>query len=279
MSRNFRISKAELAKVAASSKLDIMQIEKDYVLSWILSGIYSNSLIASCWLFKGGTCLRKCYYTNYRFSEDLDFTIINSKPSLKDTKIIIDQLAAYLMDNTGIIIDKSRSILEEATNLSRQSILQGRIFYQGPVSPASPKQWPKIKLDITSDEVIINEPTYMGIMHNYSDEYLLKDSKILTYNFYDLFAEKIRALLERARPRDLYDVVEIFQRTKDLNKDLLKSTLKIKCEFKYITSLDLTAQKIDACKAGWQDQLSHQINNLSPFHNYLEKWYKIKDDL
>lgn len=49
-------------------------VEKDYVLSWVLYGI-SQNLKLSEWFFKGGTCLKKCYFETYRFSEDLDFTV------------------------------------------------------------------------------------------------------------------------------------------------------------------------------------------------------------
>jgi predicted nucleotidyltransferase component of viral defense system len=50
-------------------------IEKDYVLGWVLAGIFNHPDIGSSWIFKGGTCLKKCYFETYRFSEDLDFTL------------------------------------------------------------------------------------------------------------------------------------------------------------------------------------------------------------
>ena len=49
-------------------------IEKDYILSWILAGISANKKLQNELIFKGGTALKKCYFGNYRFSEDLDFT-------------------------------------------------------------------------------------------------------------------------------------------------------------------------------------------------------------
>ena len=49
-------------------------IEKDYILSWILAGIAANVKLQNELIFKGGTALKKCYFGNYRFSEDLDFT-------------------------------------------------------------------------------------------------------------------------------------------------------------------------------------------------------------
>ena len=50
-------------------------VEKDYALGWLLAGIAAHPVIGPRWVFKGGTCLKKCYFETYRFSEDLDFTL------------------------------------------------------------------------------------------------------------------------------------------------------------------------------------------------------------
>jgi predicted nucleotidyltransferase component of viral defense system len=67
------IGKRELQQLRAEWTLDISVIEKDYVLGWLLAGIARHPELARRWAFKGGTCLRKCYYETFRFSEDLDF--------------------------------------------------------------------------------------------------------------------------------------------------------------------------------------------------------------
>jgi len=53
-------------------------VEKDYVLGWLLAGIYAHPVLRGCWVFKGGTCLKKCFFETYRFSEDLDFTLTDA---------------------------------------------------------------------------------------------------------------------------------------------------------------------------------------------------------
>ena len=50
-------------------------VEKDYVLGWMLADIFAHEELAESWLFKGGNCLKKCFFETYRFSEDLDFTL------------------------------------------------------------------------------------------------------------------------------------------------------------------------------------------------------------
>lgn len=61
-------------------------IEKDYVISWLLWGIGSHPALRDAWIFKGGTCLKKCYFETYRFSEDLDFTVLPKGPFTPDDK-------------------------------------------------------------------------------------------------------------------------------------------------------------------------------------------------
>ena len=67
------IHPAEIQRKASKEKVRDTQIEKDYILSWILTGISKNEALASALAFKGGTVLKKFYYKDYRYSEDLDF--------------------------------------------------------------------------------------------------------------------------------------------------------------------------------------------------------------
>ena len=65
----------------ASGSLTEEVVEKDYVLGWLLWGIGTDPVLSDAWVFKGGTCLKKCYIETYRFSEDLDFTVLPGGPS------------------------------------------------------------------------------------------------------------------------------------------------------------------------------------------------------
>jgi predicted nucleotidyltransferase component of viral defense system len=68
------IDRREILEAASSLSLLPSVIEKDHVLGWLLVGINAHEELADSWLFKGGTCLQKCYFETYGFSEDLDFT-------------------------------------------------------------------------------------------------------------------------------------------------------------------------------------------------------------
>ncbi len=60
------IPRQELLRLRGEWQLDVGVIEKDYVLGWVLAAIAAEPALAGGWVFKGGTCLRKCYYETYR---------------------------------------------------------------------------------------------------------------------------------------------------------------------------------------------------------------------
>lgn len=68
------IPKIQILEHAKEQQLQATTVEKDYILGWLLYAIGSHPRL-SRWIFKGGTCLKKCFFETYRFSEDLDFTI------------------------------------------------------------------------------------------------------------------------------------------------------------------------------------------------------------
>ena len=64
-------------------------IERDYVLAWFLTGLAGHPL-RDVLAFKGGTALRRCWFENYRFSEDLDFTLTKNRKSPGSAGVTVD---------------------------------------------------------------------------------------------------------------------------------------------------------------------------------------------
>jgi len=69
------IAEAEIRRYAAQWGVDPMVADLDYALGWFLAALYGTARSAGLLRFKGGTCLRKCYFAGYRFSEDLDLPL------------------------------------------------------------------------------------------------------------------------------------------------------------------------------------------------------------
>src|SRR5438876_4927741 len=125
------IDRREILEAASSFSLLPNVVEKDYVLGWILAGINANEELAEGWVFKGGTCLKKCFFETYRFSEDLDFTVTDASQLNRD--FLIDrftQIAQWVYNETGIEIPAGQLRFDFDPGRDGKSC-QGRIYYRG----------------------------------------------------------------------------------------------------------------------------------------------------
>ena len=262
------IPKNEILELATQASLQAHVIEKDYVLGWLLAGINQHPALRESWVFKGGTCLKKCYFETYRFSEDLDFTMRDrSHINVDFLRTTLAEIAEWIYEESGIEIPTDRLMINVYTNPRGVESCQGRVFYKGPATYSGKHSMPRIKLDISADEILVDDPVMMPVRHDYSD---CPDDgiSIQCYSYAEVFAEKIRALRERTRPRDLYDVINFYRRPESLEVAAdVRSILARKCEFKNIafpSQADLDQHK-EVCATGWDDQLGHQLQALPPF--------------
>lgn len=265
------ISKQEIMAYAQKLKLSPNIIEKDYVLNWILAGISNFEPFKRTWLFKGGTCLKKCFFKDYRFSEDLDFTLTNqlhiSHEFLTDA---FYKIAAWVQEMSGLEIPQELIRFDIYNNARGNLSVEGSIRYRGPMQRRG--DLAKIKLDLTNDEKIILKPENREVYHPYSDR-LGNEININTYCIEEIYAEKLRALMERLSPRDLYDVIHLHNH-KDIkpNKNLLLKVLQEKCTFKGIASpsMALLEEKSEKKEliSEWEHMLAHQIGELLPMDHY-----------
>lgn len=265
------ISKAEVLALGAEWQLDVGVIEKDYVLGWLLAAIANEPDLRETWVFKGGTCLRKCYYETYRFSEDLDFTVTGGGPEEPEAlQAIFGRVAVWLRDESGIeLVVDDRSFVRRKNRRGNPTTM-GRLAYRGPNPPPS---LPKVKIDITSDEVLVGHPVRRPIVHPYSDPLSHRD--VASYSLVELLAEKLRALAERCRPRDLYDVVHIHRHPDLLDQAAAVSAMLVrKSEH---AGIDVpTAASIHASpyrgeiEQEWGNMLAHQLPMLPPFAGFWE---------
>lgn len=268
------IKKHKILGLAKEMGLSPSIIEKDYVIGWVLAGINQHPAISKDWVFKGGTCLKKCYFETYRWSEDLDFTLLNTKQIDQDFLLrTFVEISNWVYENSGIEIATKRLDFELYTNPRGIIACTGSLYYRGPISPSSDKAIPRLKLDLTSDEVIVDEPKYIQVRHDYTD-HPVNGIKILGYSYLEVFAEKIRALKERTRPRDLYDVIHFYRRPESLSlAKKVKALLQKKCAFKNVefpTLVDLEKHK-ETCSLGWEQQLLHQLPSLPPFDSFWDE--------
>lgn len=243
-------------------------IEKDYVLGWILWAISKNEYLANHFCFKGGTCLKKCYFPTWRFSEDIDFTVLP-----QDTIIDEDSVRRNLLVALDMVNDVSGiNCMVDPLMLKRKKFpfyLEGRIHYRGPRNARIPGS---IKIDLLSAEKIVLPSVLRPIDHRYSD-ILPKGTSIRCYDLTEIFAEKIHALGTRVLPRDLYDVVHLYKHM-SLNKQVY-DVIGEKCKYKNInvpTFKSMSASPFfGELTTEWENMLGNQLVTLPSREEYLEE--------
>ena len=266
------IPKAQILELSRNYELLPTTVEKDYVLGWLLRAISSHTELSK-WVFKGGTCLKKCYFETYRFSEDLDFTLpLELKVTKNYIQSNLEEIVSEVESKTGITFPRADWKIEDYKrgNIS----FQAKISFNGPLNPKSKKSLQRIKFDLTQDELLADEPSMRNLHHVYTDK-LEPPPKLRCYSINEILAEKTRALVERnGRARDVYDVVNISRNFRsEINSTRTLELANAKFEFKdlELPSVEYVMKSIDVdiIKANWDNQLAHQITDLPPFDSYI----------
>jgi predicted nucleotidyltransferase component of viral defense system len=263
------IDRTEILAVATDLSLTPEVVEKDYVLGWLLAGVYAHPDLAQAWIFKGGTCLKKCYFETYRFSEDLDFTV--TEDSQLDAEFLaraLGEVAAWVYENTGIEVPADQLRLDVYRNHRQGLSCEGRLYYHGPIRRVG--SLPRIKLDLTADEVLVLPAVERPVNHPYSDS--PEGGIAAQCNAYEeVLAEKTRALAERTRPRDLYDVVNLFRHGEfHPVAETVLDVLRRKCAFKEIPipTFASLGGALEELTGDWDAMLRHQLPMLPPFASF-----------
>lgn len=267
------ISYSDLKSLAAEWGIADHVAEKNYVIGWLLWGIGQDQELKDKWIFKGGTCLKKCYLETYRFSEDLDFTVLPDGPiNPEDVQPILKRVLERVHDESGINFSAREPLVEKK---EFPFYAKGRIYYQGPRNAPTPAS---VIIDLLSSEKVIDPPVVNKIAHSYPDD-LPESAEVLCYSLEEIFAEKIRAMGERGMPRDLYDIVFLFRdRFSKQKNELIKSILIAKCETKGVAVPTYGSVKdspsVEELKSEWANMLKHQLPALPPFEEY---WNALPD--
>jgi len=240
-------------------------LERDYCLAWFLVG-FSRSPLCKCLVFKGGTALKRCYFGDYRFSEDLDFTLAEETP-LETILAELEGVYAKVQQSSGVIIRYSRE-----DRRKHQNSHTFYLAYEGPLPSVSTKE---VKVDITISEQIVMPVQKRPLLKGY-DEYsdLPENSNIFVYALDEILVEKVVALTDRARnePRDLYDVWYLTAK-QNLDLSVLTQEITSKLEFRGRALAEAGNEfvnKEDRLKKLWQARLANQMATLPHF----EKVYR-----
>jgi len=225
-------------------------VEKDYVLGWLLWGIGRNPV-------------------TYRFSEDLDFTVVGGGPiEPADVEPLLAGVLQRVADESGIDFSDRAPALRARPNAGS---VEGRVYYRGPLAAPSVAS---VKLDLSANELLARPPERRPIAHPYEpDEALPEPTEVACYVFEEVFAEKLRAMGERSRPRDLYDIVNLYRRDDlRLRRDEIHAILVEKCAHKGIEVPTLAAieasGRVPELESEWDNMLGHQLPVPPPLEQF-----------
>ncbi len=241
----------EIKEIGRAYGIPTTTIERDYVQNHFLRSLYSRSDFL---VFKGGTAIRKAFIRDYRFSNDLDFTLSKGMEQEHITSLIT-KIKEDLRRKEGIIFEdkvKSKDV-ETGWKISMKydSILSQNIRI-------------RLDLDITEyeNEVIVTPVEKHPLIHRYSDACQID---LVTYSLTEITIEKIRALCDRGWPRDLYDVCNLWPR---IEKSGLNTIFAKKCEVRGVEpTLEKYKQNKEKLRRGWSKSLERQLKEVPDFES------------
>lgn len=243
-------------------------IERDYVLAWFLNGLASHPL-REVLAFKGGTALRRCWFEDYRFSEDLDFTLIRPI-ALEDILAGLTEVFTAVEAACGL-----RITFDREDRHSHQNSHTFYLRYQGPLPAAS-----DVKVDITINEALCFPLQDRPIHRTYNGfDDLPEGPTIKVYDIKEIVAEKLLALSDRARnePRDLYDLWYLFG-SADVHVAEIRAELDTKLALRQraIAGMEQAiSAKEDRLRRLWTARLAHQMSQLPPYDDVFREVLRV----
>jgi len=236
-------------------------LERDYCLSWFLAGL-SQSPQRDRLFFKGGTALKKCFFPDYRFSEDLDFTLAEEVP-FETIRRDLDVAFEKAYQDSGVLLRYARS--------DRQPHANSHTFYlsyEGPLGNLPSGK--EVKTDITIKEKVVFPIEELPVLRAYEEyEDIPGNAIIKVYSLKEIAAEKVIAVCDRVRnePRDLYDLWHLCEHAHvDLAEviDAIGSKLEFRGQ-----SIETIRGRLESKQARlerlWSQRLAGQMATLPEF--------------
>ena len=250
------IKPGEIQKIAREVGVRDQQIEKDYVLSWILQGIAQHTELTKAIVFKGGTVLKKVYFKDYRFSEDLDFTLLNDEITNKQIFQWFDEIFEFIREEANIPLEITDN------NEYEDGGINFYISYIGPLGGLGAHK--RVKVDISRSEHLEFDPITQDMVLDYTDQ---EEHKLLCYPLEEMLVEKLRSVMQRMQARDFYDIWYLME-IHGMDVNFYLNEFKAKCESKGLKASDFLEkleQRLPQYRGRWQKSMNDQIKDLPDF--------------
>lgn len=246
-----------IAEKAKTSHIDDLTIEREYWQLLFLQRLYLTKTSETVF-FKGGTAVR-FLFGSFRFSEDLDFTSINSKAK---TENLIKEIFSFFKKNTKIEMELKK---EEMPPSLKNVSTKFRFLLTTPKA----RQKVSIRIDISYREKPLTKQESVLVPFDYPiSPYPL----VVHLMSKEILAEKIRALFIRSKPRDLFDVWFLLTKRVDFDKRMIEKKLKLYPEIHF----DLS-ELVKKIKSYEEKELRQDLNQFLP-ENYRHFYKTLKQE-
>jgi len=272
------ILQKEIADISFQKGLLKSIIDKDWAIGHFIDAIYSVSELRETLIFKGGTCLKKCYFPSYRFSEDLDFTSSDLKFKLSHTHL--NEITSLLYTRTGM--QTHVVSLKELVFNNERTGYESIISFWGSDHPKNqnpplPDRWhTRIKIEVILYETILFPEVNKSVFHEYSDSLTENANNIPCYSIEEIVSEKMRSMVQRSysAPRDFYDLWYLSTHFSDIDYSKVKNGFFQKMTFKgysYSGIEQLINPGNDKkLNAAWKNSLAYQIIGYLPDYELVK---------
>ncbi|MBI5198358.1 MAG: nucleotidyl transferase AbiEii/AbiGii toxin family protein [Nitrospirae bacterium] len=255
-------------------------LERDYLLSWILAGIAGVDVFRDTLIFKGGTALKKCYFGDYRFSEDLDFSGVEAVPRGASMEQAVKQaceIAKKLLDEYAPVEIACERYTEKDPHPGGQEAFSIRARF-----PWHRELHTRVIIETSVDEKVLKPSNMRKVIHEYGEPL---EAHVRVYALEEIVAEKLRAILQhmekletrgwsRSRARDYYDLWRILGAYKDQMKlDGFDAFLRVKCAAKNVSFQNeedfFRGKMLTLVEKTWEQWLGPLVPDLPPFQTVI----------
>lgn len=240
-----------------SSKLGVTEevIEKDYFIDLVLLFLSKDNYLKENLIFRGGTALKKIYFRDYRFSEDLDL-LIESNENLRGYEEKLHEVLLKISSEYPVQLNKRLEFEKDR--------LQFYVIYDLISDIRAVKE---LKIDICKDTHISSyQKRRLLSLHREFDE---EDIQIKTYDLEAIASDKIGRILDNTNEaRDIYDLWFILKMTN--SPENIKKEFKDKYEYNINLPNLIDAVLREEYKSTWKIRLKNQVINL-PGYDILVK--------
>lgn len=226
------INQEEVKAKAIEFDIHHANVERDYVFGWLLKAIAENDFLRSKLVFKGGNSLRKAYYPETRFSDDLDFSVSDAI----DARAMGNQInnacrEAQAACGVEFLIDRNTFAAGPAVDKDRQAY-KGRVYFTDFFGKQDDLTI-SVKLDVTDFDRLYLPATARKLIHPYSDATVCT-ADLTCMALEEVVANKLKCLIQRRHSHDLFDLVytTFIDRSIELDRGLVLRTFLTKTIFR-----------------------------------------------